>query len=234
MLRDAPDHAVRAAPHRWYNRSGSRFRKRPSQFPYRWELSLRAAQNHGSARAAHDKWYSCSRSGCSLRKHPSRFPYRWGLLLRAAPEHGCLGLFRRIPHHTPHRPLWRCRLLCHRCRVLRYQLRRSCCACICGCACRRRWTSTRPSRDRECRIPRRIRHRFCLWCRWGFRCRRSAPHTGNTKRPRGRNGCTYKGRSAYCRVQNTRLTCEFDPRFDMAWLLAPEAPPLRADRRQKG
>ena len=123
-------------------------------------------------RAALCGWYS--RSGSRFRKHPSRFPYRWGLLLRAAPDHGYLSLFRRIPHHTPHRPLWCCRLLCHR-YSLRSQLRCSCCACSCGCVCRCRRMTTRPIRDRECRIPRRIRHRFCLWCRWGFRYRRYVP-----------------------------------------------------------
>ena len=163
MLRDASDHAVQAAPHRWYSRSGSRFRKHPSRFPYRWELALRAAPNHDSVRAALCGWYSRSRNGSRLRKHPSPFPCRWGLLLRGAlnhvlargllekwysssgdrcrkrpsrvsyrwglahhnaPEHDYLGFFCRISHHTPHRPLWRCRLLCHR-YSLRYHLSRS-------------------------------------------------------------------------------------------------------------
>ena len=160
LLRAAPDHgSVRAAPHRWYSCSGSRLRKHPNPFPYRWRLLLRAASNHGSARAALHRWYS--RSGSRCRKHPSRFPYRWGLLLHAAPEHGCLSLFRRILHHTSHRPLWRCRLLCRR-YSLQYQPRRSCCACSCGCVCRCRRMTTRPMRDRERRIPRRIFHRFFL------------------------------------------------------------------------
>ena len=169
-LRAAPNHdSARVSLCGWYNRSGSRLRKHPNPFPYRWRLLLRAASNHGSARAALHRWYS--RSGSRCRKHPSRFPYRWGLLLHAAPEHGCLSLFRRILHHTSHRPLWRCRLLCRR-YSLQYQPRRSCCACSCGCVCRCRRMTTRPMRDRECHIPTSISDRFCLWCRWGFRCRR--------------------------------------------------------------
>ena len=163
MLRDASDHAVQAAPHRWYSRSGSRFRRHPSPFPYRLGLLLRAAPEHGSVRAALCGWYSRSRNGSRLRKHPSPFPCRWGLLLRGAlnhvlargllekwyssrgsrfrrhpsrvsyrwglahhnaPEHDYLGFFCRISHHTPHRPLWWCRLLCHR-YSLRYHLSRS-------------------------------------------------------------------------------------------------------------
>ena len=206
MLRAAPEHgSARAAPHRWYSRSGNRFRKHPSRFPYRWELALRAAPEHGSVRAALCGWYSRSGSRfrkrssrfpcrwglllraapnhvsaraalcgwyscsfCRLRRRSSRFPYRWGLLLRAAPNHGYLGLFRRIPHHTPHRPLWRCRLLCHR-YSLQYQLRGSS-SCSCGCACRCRRMTTRPMRDRRsnslrkyCTFPdcRRSRSRRC-------------------------------------------------------------------------
>ena len=185
LLRDASDHAVQAAPHRWYSRSGSRFRKRPSRVSYRWRLALRAAPNHGSVRAALCGWYS--RSGCSGRKCPSRFPYKWGLLLRAAPDHGYLGLFRRIPHHTPHRPLWRCRLLCHR-NSLQYQLRSSS-SCSCGCVCRCRRMTTCPMRDRrsnslrkfrtfpDCRRPRsrrcRVRsllRRSCCACICGCAC----------------------------------------------------------------
>ena len=94
MLRAASDHAVQAAPRRWYSRSGSRFRKHPSPFPYRWGLLLRIASNHGSVRAAPD-WRN-SRSGSRFRK-PSLFPYSWGLLHRDAPNHDYLGLFRRIP-----------------------------------------------------------------------------------------------------------------------------------------
>ena len=168
MLRAAPNHdSVRAVLYRWYGCSGSRFRKRSSPFPYRWGLLLRAAPEHGSVRAAPHRWCSCSGSRC--RRHSSPFPYRWELLLHAVSDHGYLGLFRRIPHHTPHRPLWRCRLLCHRC-SLQYQLCSS--SCSCGCVCRCRRMTTRPIRDREWRIPRRIFHRFCPWCRWDLGCRR--------------------------------------------------------------
>ena len=165
---DAPNHvSVRGFLDKWYScsPSGSRFRKRSSPFPCRWGLLLRAASNH-AVRAALCGWYS--RSGCSGRKRPSRFPYRWGLLLRAAPDHGYLSLFRRIPHHTPHRPLWWCRLLCHR-YTLQYQLRGSS-SCSCGCACRCRRMTTRPMRDRRsnslrkyCTFPecRRSRSRRC-------------------------------------------------------------------------
>ena len=174
MLRAAPEHgSVRAALCGWYSRSFCRYRRHSSRFPYRWGILLGGTQNH-AVRAVLCGWYS--RSGRRGRKRPSRVPYRWGLLHRDAPEHGYLGLFRRIPHHTPHRPLWRCRLLCHR-YSLQYQLCSS--SCSCGCVCRCRRMTTRPMRDRECRISRRIRHRFCLWCRWGFRCRRSDPHMGN-------------------------------------------------------
>ena len=145
---------------------------------------LRAAPNYGSTRAALCGWYG--RSGSRLRKRPSRFPYRWGLLLRAAPDHGYLSLFRRIPHHTPHRPLWRCRLLCHR-YTLQYQLRGSS-SCSCGCACRCRRMTTRPMRDRrsnslrkyctfpECRRSRSRRCSFqsllrCSACICGCACR---------------------------------------------------------------
>ena len=167
MLRDSPEHgSARAAPHRWYGRSGSRFRKRPSRFPYRWRLLHRDAPNHDSVRSALYRWYS--HNGSRFRKRSSPFPCRWGLLLRAAPDHGYLGLFRRIPHHTPHRPLWRCRLLCHR-YSLQYQLRGSS-SCSCGCACRCRRMTTRPMRDRRsnslrkyCTFPdcRRSRSRRC-------------------------------------------------------------------------
>ena len=184
MLRAASNYgSTRAALCGWYGRSGSRFRKRSSPFPCRWGFLLRAASNH-AVRAALCGWYS--RSGCSGRKRPSRFPYRWGLLLRAAPDHGYLSLFRRIPHHTPHRPLWRCRLLCHR-YTLQYQLRGSS-SCSCGCACRCRRMTTRPMRDRrsnslrkyctfpECRRSRSRRCSFqsllrCSACICGCACR---------------------------------------------------------------
>ena len=147
---------------------------------------LCAAPNHVSARGLLDKWYSRNRGGCSLRKRSSPFPCRWGLLLRAAPDHGYLSLFRRIPHHTPHRPLWRCRLLCHR-YTLQYQLRGSS-SCSCGCACRCRRMTTRPMRDRrsnslrkyctfpECRRSRSRRCSFqsllrCSACICGCACR---------------------------------------------------------------
>ena len=184
MLRGAQNHgSVRTAPHRWYNRSGSRCRRHPSPFLCRWGLLLRAASNH-AVRAALCGWYS--RSGCSGRKRPSRFPYRWGLLHGNAPDHGYLGLFRRIPYHTPHRPLWWCRLLCHR-YTLQYQLRGSS-SCSCGCACRCRRMTTRPMRDRrsnslrkyctfpECRRSRSRRCSFqsllrCSACICGCACR---------------------------------------------------------------
>ena len=186
MHRDSPDHgSVRAAPRRWYSHSGNRFRRRSTPFPCRWRLALRAASNHGSVRAALCGWYS--RSGCSGRKCPSRFPYKWGLLLRAAPDHGYWGLFRRVPHHTPHRPLWRCRLLCHR-NSLQYQLRSSS-SCSCGCVCRCRRMTTCPMRDRrsnslrkfrtfpDCRRPRSRRCSFqsqprhsCCACICGCAC----------------------------------------------------------------
>ena len=113
-LRAAPDHgSVRGFLDKWYgcSRSASRFRTRSSPFPCRWRLLLRAASNH-AVRAVLCGWYS--RSGCSGRKRPSRFPCRWRLLPHDAPNHGYLSLFRRMPHHTPRRPLRRCRLLCHR------------------------------------------------------------------------------------------------------------------------
>ena len=181
---DAPEHgSARTVPHRWYSCSCCRFRKRPSPFLCRWGLLLRAASNH-AVRAALCGWYS--RSGCSGRKRPSRFPYRWGLLHGNAPDHGYLGLFRRIPHHTPRRPLWRCRLLCHR-YSLQYQLRGSS-SCSCGCACRCRRMTTRPMRDRrsnslrkystfpECRRSRSRRCSFqsllrCSACICGCACR---------------------------------------------------------------
>ena len=118
---------------------------------------LRAASNH-AVRAALCGWYS--RSGCSGRKRPSRFPYRWGLLHGNAPDHGYLVFFRRIPHHTPHRPLWRCRSLCHR-YSLQYQLCSS--SCSCGCACRCRRMTTRPSRDRRSNSLRKY-STFPDWC----------------------------------------------------------------------
>ena len=126
MLRAASNHgSVRAAPHRWYSRSGSRFRK-PSPFPYRWGLLSRAASDNVSARAAPHRWYSHNES--RFRKHHSRVPYKWGLLHRDAPNHDYLGLFRRIPRRIFRRfCLWcrwafRCRRYvplntkhCHRC-----------------------------------------------------------------------------------------------------------------------
>ena len=185
LLRGAQNHgSVRTAPHRWYSCSFCRFRRRSTPFPCRWRLALRAASNHGSVRAALCGWYS--RSGCSGRKRPSRFPYRWELLHGNAPDHGYLGLFRRIPYHTPHRPLWWCRLLCHR-YTLQYQLRGSS-SCSCGCACRCRRMTTRPMRDRrsnslrkyctfpECRRSRSRRCSFqsllrCSACICGCACR---------------------------------------------------------------
>ena len=145
---------------------------------------LRGAQNHGSVRTAPHRWYN--RSGSRCRRHPSRFPYKWGLLHGNAPDHGYLGLFRRIPYHTPHRPLWWCRLLCHR-YTLQYQLRGSS-SCSCGCACRCRRMTTRPMRDRrsnslrkyctfpECRRSRSRRCSFqsllrCSACICGCACR---------------------------------------------------------------
>ena len=116
---------------------------------------LRDAPSHVSVRGFLDKWYSCSPSGSRFCKHPSQFPCRWGLALHAAPNHGFLGLFRRIPHHTPHRPLWRCRLLCHR-NSLQYQLRSSS-SCSCGCVCRCRRMTTCPMRDRRSNSLRKFR-----------------------------------------------------------------------------
>ena len=152
---------------------------------------LRIASNHDSARAAPDRWWY-SHNGSRCRKRSSRFPYRWGLAHCDAPDHDYLGFFRRISHHTPHRPLWRCRLLCHR-YSLRAQILCRCCACSCGCACRCRRMSTRPSRDRECHIPTSIRDRFCLWCRWGFRCRRYDTKTvyKRSRSPCGRSCILY-------------------------------------------
>ena len=187
MLRAAPNYgSARLFPDKWYScsRSGSRCRKHPSPFPCRWRLLPRDAPSHVSVRAALCGWYS--RSGCSGRKRPSRFPYRWGLLHGNAPDHGYLVFFRRIPHHTPHRPLWWCRLLCRR-NSLQYQLRSSS-SCSCGCACRCRRMTTRPMRDRrsnslrkyctfpECRRSRSRRCSFqsllrCSACICGCACR---------------------------------------------------------------
>ena len=185
LSRAASDHvSARAAPHRWYGHNESRFRKHHSRVPYKWGLLLCSIPNNVSVRAVPHRWYS--HNGSRFRKRSSPFPCRWGLLHGNAPDHGYLGLFRRIPYHTPHRPLWWCRLLCHR-YTLQYQLRGSS-SCSCGCACRCRRMTTRPMRDRrsnslrkyctfpECRRSRSRRCSFqsllrCSACICGCACR---------------------------------------------------------------
>ena len=195
MHRDSPEHgSARAALHRWYSRSGNRFRKRSSRVSYRWELAHRAAPDHDSARVA-TEWRN-SRSGSRFRK-PSPFAYRWGLLSRAASDHVSAraaphrwyshneSRFRK--HHSRVSYKWGLLL----CSMPNYVSVR---AALCG------WYSHNESRYRKHpsrfpyswgllhrdapnhdylglfrRIPRRIFRRFCLWCRWAFRYRRYVP-----------------------------------------------------------
>ena len=148
---------MRAAPHRWwYSHNGSRYRKHPSQFPYRWGLLLRDASDHAVQAAPH-RWYS--RSGSRFRKHPSRFPYRWELALRAAPNHDSV---RAAPDRW-----W------YSYNGSRLRKRSSRFPYSWGLLHR-----DAPNRDYLGlfrRIPRRIFRRFCLWCRWAFRYRRYVP-----------------------------------------------------------
>ena len=147
---------MRAALCGWYSRSGSRFRKHPSRFPYRWELALRAAPEHGSVRAAPHRWWY-SHNGSRYRKHPSQFPYRWGLLLRDASDHAV----QAAPHRWYSRSGSRLRKRSSRFPYSWGLLHRDA-----------------PNRDYLGlfrRIPRRIFRRFCLWCRWAFRYRRYVP-----------------------------------------------------------